>query len=174
MYTLASDEKVTMVMSYTHDSLVRGEAVTKQGVRVSTWFRTDGAPDYLHIYNLQWVTITGGPIKPLPIPEMFMPVSTIIGFHIAPPEHDPLDYDEQENNRVNAPLTLLMGRFLVKGKLRISPQIDIGTTLSISHTKWMSIYEAEISSPHLPQMPPVQVPMLIIRPMEVNFILQMG
>ena len=171
MYTLSPEEKATPVMAYTVDSVVRGETVTKQPVRVSTWFRTEGAPDYLHLYNLQWVTITGGAVKPLAFPETFIPLDTIIGFHILPPQADPLDYDERETNRVNAPLTLLMGKFLVKAKLRVSPQTDIGTTLSISHTKWMSIYEAEITCPYLPQMPAMQVPMLVVRPTTVNFIL---
>ena len=171
MYTLAPDEKATPVIAYTQNSIIRGETVNKQPVRVSTWFRTEGAPDYLHLYNLQWVTITGGAIKPLTFPEMFMPLDTIIGYHILPPAKDPLDYDENETNRVNSPLFILMGMFLIKGKLRVSPQTDIGTTLSISHTKWMSIYEAEITCPYLPQMPPMQVPMLVVRPTQVSFIL---
>jgi len=171
MYTLAPDEKATPVMAYTLDSVVRGESVNKQAARVSTWFRTEGAPDYLHLYNLQWVAITGGAVKPLAFAESFMPLDTIIGFHILPPQQDPLDYDEREANRVNSPLTLVMGRFLVRGKLRVSPQTDIGTTLSISRTKWMSIYEAEITCPYLPQMPAMQVSMMIVRPNAVNFIL---
>jgi hypothetical protein len=171
MYTLGSDEKATIVMAYTQDSLIRGEAVTKQAVRVSTWFRTDGAPDYLHLHNLQWIAITGAAIKPLSFPEMFLPISTIIGFHIVPPASDLVDYDEKEANRINTLLSILMGKFLVQGKLRVSTQSDVGTTLSISHSKWMSIYDAEISSPYVPQMPMMKVPMLIVRPMEVNFIL---
>lgn len=171
MYTLAPDEKATPVMIYTQNSVIRGEIVTKQPVRVSTWFRTEGAPDYVHLYNLQWVAITGGAIKPLMFPEMYMPLDTIIGFHILPPQADPLDYDERETNRVNAPLSVLMGRFFMKCCMRVSPQIDIGTSLSISHTKWMSLYEAEITCPYLPQMPAVQVPMLVVRPTSVNFIL---
>ena len=170
MPTLGSDEKNTVVMSYTHDSMVRGEAITKQGIRVSTWFRTDGAPDYLHLTNIQWVAVTGGPVKPLAFPEMYLSLELILGFHIMPPAAEPLDYDERETNRVNAPLSFLMGRFLVKGKMRISPQTDVGTTLSISHTKWLSIYEAEISCPYLPQMPPMQVPMMVVRPMQLAFV----
>ena len=69
------------------------------------------------------------------------------------------------------PLALLMGRFFVKCRMRVSPQTDIGTSLSISHTKWMSLYEAEITCPYLPQMPAMQVPMLVVRPTAVNFIL---
>ena len=171
MPTISPDEKLTAVMAYTQDGVVRGETVTKQAVRVSTWFRTDGAPDYLRAFNVQWVSLTGGAVKPLALPEIFMPLDTIIGFHMLPPARDPLDYDENETNRVNAPLSIVMGRFLVRGKLRISPQTDIGTTLTISHSKWMSIYEAEVTCPYLPQMPAMQVPMLIVRPTQVSFVI---
>jgi hypothetical protein len=34
---------------------------------------------------------------------------------------------------------------------------------------WMSIYEAEISNPYLPQMPVISVPMLLVRPEQVSF-----
>jgi hypothetical protein len=172
MPTIGPDEKSTLVMSYTLDSMIRGEAVTKQAVRVSTWFRTEGAPDYVHLYNLQWITVTGGPVKPLAFPEAYLALDLIVGFHIMPPAQDPLDYDERETNRVNSPVSMMMGKFLVKGKLRMSPQTDIGTTLSISHTKWMSVYEAEIGCPYLPQMPPMQVPMLVVRPTQVAYILK--
>jgi len=53
MYTLASDEKTTLVLAYTHNMLVRGEAVTKDNVRVAVWLRTDGAPNYIHLLNAQ-------------------------------------------------------------------------------------------------------------------------
>ena len=42
MYTPGSDEKLTPVMIYTSDALVRGEVVTKQNVlRVNIWLRTE-------------------------------------------------------------------------------------------------------------------------------------
>jgi hypothetical protein len=172
MYTLAPDEKVTPVMLYTQTSVVRGETVTKQAVRVSTWFRTDGVPDYINLHNVQWVTVTGGTVKPMTLPETFVPLQTIVAFHIVPPAQEMVDYDESETNRVNSPLSFLMGMFHVNGKIRVSTQTDIRTSLIISHTQWLSIYDAVISSPYLPQMPPIQVPMLIVRPMQVSFIFQ--
>lgn len=172
MYTLGPEEKASVVMAYTQTGLVRGEAVTRDSMRVSTWLRTESAPDYIRLYKSQWIQLSGGPIRPLSYSDVFLPTSLVIGFHLAPPAHDPVDYDERETNRVNRPLTILMGVFTVNGKIRISTQTDIATSLLISHTQWMSIYEAEISSPQIPQMPPIQVPMLIVRPMQVGFVLQ--
>lgn len=172
MYTLAPDEKATPVMLYTHNSVVRGETVTKQAVRVNTWFRTEGIPDYINVHNSQWVTVTGGAVRPMTFREMFVPLQTIIGFHIIPPGQEGVDYDDNEANRINSPLSFLMGMFQVSGKIRVSAQTDIRTSLSISHAQWLSIYDAVINSPYLPQMPPLHVPMMLVRPMQVQFILQ--
>jgi hypothetical protein len=172
MYTLGPEEKTTVVMVYTQTGLIRGEVVTRQGVRVSTWLRTEGAPDYICLHNLQWIQFSGGAIKTVAYSEVVLPTALVIGFHLAPPVHEPLDYDEREANRVNKPLTALMGMFIVEGKIRISAQTDIATSLNTSHTQWISIYEAEICAGQLPQMPPIQVPMMLIRPTQVGFILQ--
>ena len=63
MYTLAADEKSSLVMVYTRTLLMRGELVTKQGVRVSTWLRTDGAPEYLHVINAQVLNFMGSQVR---------------------------------------------------------------------------------------------------------------
>jgi len=172
MYTLAPEEKVSIIMAYTLTGLIRGELVTREGVRVNTLLRTEGASDYIHLYKSQWIQISGGPLKPLAYSEVILPTSIVLGFHLAPPAEEPLDYDEGEANRISAPLTVLMGMFVVKGKVRISAKSDIATSLQISHAQWLSIYEADISSPHFPQMPPFHVPMLIVRPSQMGFVLQ--
>ena len=73
MYTLASDEKATLVLAYTHNMLVRGEAVTKDNARVNVWLRTDGAPNYIHLLNAQVLVFWGGPPKLLSYTEFFLP-----------------------------------------------------------------------------------------------------
>jgi hypothetical protein len=171
MYTLASDEKVTSIFAYTNDSLIRGDVITKQGVRVSTWLRTEAAPDFIHLYNTQSIGIAGSAVKPQAFAEAYLPTSLILGIHITPPAHDPLDYDEREANRTSAPMIFLMGKFTINGKLRVSTQTDFGTSLTNSRQKWLSIYDAMIHSPYLPQMPSIQVPMLVVRPMEICFCL---
>ena len=73
MATLSPDEKSTMVMVYTQNMLVRGEVVTKKGVRVSTWLRTQGVPEYIHLFNPTVIHFGSGVVKTLNYAEMYVP-----------------------------------------------------------------------------------------------------
>lgn len=168
MRQLAPDEKTAMVMAYTSDMLVRGEVVVKENFRVSIWLRTQGVPNYLHLLSPQVVSFGGTVPKTLTFSELFLPTERVIAFHLAPPAQDPLDYDAGELNRTMQPLVVMIGTFLLKGKLRVSTQTDLATYLDVSHTAWMSMYEAAISNPYLPQFG-VQVSMLLVNPKAVTF-----
>ena len=168
MKPLAPDEKTALVMMYTHNMLVRGEVVTKESLRVSIWLRTQGVPNYIHLIKPQVILFGGSPPKSLAYSEIFIPTAEVFGFHLAPPEHDPLDYDATETNRMMQPVDIMIGSFLVKAKIRISTQTDIATSLDVQRASWMSIYEADISNPYLPQFS-VQVPMLLVNPSHVSF-----
>ncbi len=172
MYTLGPEEKATLVMAYTQTGLLRGEVVTRDSVRINTWLRTDGAPDYIHFFKVQWLHASAGTIKSLAYNELLLPVSQMIGFHAVPPSDEPLDYNPREDNRINKPVEVVMGLFVVKGSVRTSAQTDLVTSLQITHSPWLSVYEAEISSIYLPQMPPLQISMMLVRPMQVAFIPQ--
>ena len=169
MYTLNADEKSSLVMVYTAASLVRGEVITKHSVRVSTWLRTEGAPEYMHLTNVQALNFLGSQVRSSSYPEMFLPATQVIGFHLVPPAQDPLDYEASEANRTYQPVMVLLGSFLIAGKVRISTQTGFATSIATSRLAWMSIYEGTISSPALPQMTPLIVPMLIVRPHHVSF-----
>lgn len=170
MYTPASDEKLTPVMLYTQNSLVRGEVVTKQNVlRVNIWLRTDGAPKYLHVLKPQVLVFGGAPVKPLGYVEIYYPTSQLIGFHTLPPTDEPMDYDPNEMNRMMQPVEALVGTFVMKGNIRISTQTDIGSSLEVARVAWMSMYEVEVTNPYLPQMPPLRVPMALVNPMQAAF-----
>jgi hypothetical protein len=169
MYSLASDEKKALVMAYTPSMLLRGEAIAKESVRYSIWMRTDGAPEYIHFLNVQVLNSVGGQVRPIAYEEMYFPTAQMICFHLVPPAADPMDYDPTEANRVMVPVTLTVGAFIMKGKVRISSQINFGISLSTSRIQWMSIYDVDISSPSLPQMGHFAVPMLILRPSQVLF-----
>lgn len=170
MYTPGSDEKLTPVMIYTADTLVRGEVVTKQNVlRVNIWLRTEGAPKYMHILRPQVLVFGGSPVKALTYSEIFFPTSQVIGFHTLPPTNEALDYEPNEMNRMMQPVTVKVGSFLMKAKIRISTQTDIGSSLEVARVSWMSIYDVEVTNPYLPQMPPIQVPMVLVSPLHVAF-----
>lgn len=170
MKPLAPDEKLTTVMIYTNDMLVRGDVVVKETIRVSIWLRTQGVPNFIHLIKPQVVVLAGSTPKTLAYEEIFIPTVQVIGFHIAPPAQDPLDYDSSEANRMMQPIQILMGSFILKAKLRISTQTDIATGLDVMHTAWTSVYDAEITNPYLPQFA-VSPPMILINPGKVTIAL---
>lgn len=172
MYILRPDERTTPVMLYTQESVVRGEVVTKTSVlRVSIWLRTDGAPKYMHLLKPQVLVFGGNPVKPLSYSEIYFPTTELIAFHILPPTNEPLDYEENEANRMMQPVEVLVGTFVMKGNIRISTQTEVGTSLEVARVSWMSLYDAVITNPYLPQMPPMQIPMLLVNPLHVAFAL---
>lgn len=168
MKELASDEKTAMVMVYTQDLLARGEVVAKESARISIWLRTQGVPNYVHLYKPQVISFLGAAPKTSSLSELFIPTVQVVGFHLAPPAQDPLDYDASEANRMMQSLNVMVGSFLLKGKVRISTQTDVATSLDVMRASWMSIYDAEIANPYMPQFN-VQVPMLLVNPSLVNF-----
>lgn len=170
MYVLRPDEKTTPVMLYTHDTVVRGDVVSKQTVlRMNIWLRTDGTPKYMHVLKPQVIVFGGTPVRPLTFSEIFFPTSRLIGFHTLPPTDEPLDYDPDEANRIFQEVKVMVGTFVVKGKIRISTQTELATSLEVARASWMSVYDAEIANPYLPQMPPMQVPMMLVNPEQVAF-----
>lgn len=170
MYILRPDEKTTPVMLYTQDALVRGEAVTKQNVaRVSIWLRTGGVPKYIHMLKPQILVFGGTPVKALSYSEIYFPSAQVIAFHILPPAEEPLDYDPEAANRTMEDVEALVGTFVMKGKIRISTQTEVGVSLDMAVVTWMSLYEAEITNPYLPQMPPLHAPMVLLNPNHVAF-----
>ena len=168
MRSLAPDEKTAMVMVYTHNMLARGEMIAKENARVSTWLRTQGVPNYIHLYKPQVISFGGTPPKPLSFSEIFIPAVQVIGFHLVPPEQDPLDYDAAETNRMMRPLEVIVGSFLVKGHLRVSTQAELATSLDVLRAAWVSIYDADISNPYLQQFK-LHVQMLLVNPNQVSF-----
>ena len=168
MRELTSEEKIAMVMVYTNNMLARGEVVAKENARVSIWLRTQGVPNYIHLYKPQIISFLGGAPRTFSFPEIFIPTLQVVAFHLAPPAQDPLDYDAAEANRMMQPLEVMVGSFLLKGKIRISMQTDVATSLDVMRASWMSVYDADVSNPYMPQFN-VHVPMLLVNPSQVNF-----
>ena len=172
MAALSPDDKSTLVMVYTENFLARGEVVTKQGVRVSTWLRTQGVPEYLHLFKPAVLHFGASGIKTLTFAEMYLPVHTIIAFHMAPPAADPMDYAANEPNRIMVPLTALPGPFQFKGHLRISSLGSLSTSIELAHSAWLSLYDVDVSNHSMPQMQPIHVPMVLINPKQVSLAIE--
>jgi hypothetical protein len=170
MYILRPDEKTALVMLYAMHNVVRGEAVIKQNIpRVNIWLRTDGAPRYIHVLKSQILVFGGSPVKALSYPELYFPTSQVIAFHTLPPTEEPLDYDASEADRKMEDVDLAVGTFVMKGKIRISTHTEVDTTLESAVVSWMSVYDVSITNPYLPQMPALQVPMVLVNPSHVAF-----
>ena len=170
MYVLKPDEKTAPVRLYAKNSVIRGEVVVKQIItRLNIWLRTEGAPKYIHILKAQVLVFGGSPPKALSYSEIFFPTSEIIAFHTLPPLEEPLDYDPNEANREMDVIDLLVGTFVMKGKIRISTQVEVATSLETARVSWMSVYDVWVTNPYLPQMPALQVPMILVNPNQVAF-----
>lgn len=170
MYILRPDERTTPVILYTRESVVRGEVVTKESVqRVNIWLRSDGVPKYMHLLRAQVLVFGGGVGKALSYPEIYFPSAELSAFHTLPPTEEPLDYDPDEANRTMVDVDALAGTFIMKGRIRISAQTEIGVSLEVARVLWMSLYDVSISNPHLPQMQLLKVPMVLVNPSRVAF-----
>jgi hypothetical protein len=170
MYILRPDEKTSLVMLYTMHSVVRGEAVVKQNVpRVNIWLQTAGVPRYIHVLKPQVLVFGGSPVKALSYSELYFPTSQVIAFHTLPPPDESLDYDPNEADRRMEPVDMLVGTFVMKGQIRISTHTEVDHTLETARVSWMSVYDVSITNPYLPQMPALQVPMVLANPSHVSF-----
>jgi hypothetical protein len=165
---LGPEDKLTPLMLYTTSGMVRAEVISKQSVRVSIWLRSDSAPRYLHLIKVQVVLVDGSAIKTFSHSDVFLPTETVVAYHLLPPASEPMDYDDTEANRRMQPATALLNGFQFKGHLRISTQSDLGTTIEMAHTSWLSFYDVDVANTYLPQLA-IRAPMMLINPSRVGF-----
>jgi hypothetical protein len=172
MATLSADEKSALVMTYTQNMLVRGEVITRQGVRVSTWLRTQGVPEYIHMFKATVLHFGSGVVKALTYAEVYVPVSTVIAFHLVPPVNEPMDFSADEENRIMVPVTALPGTFQFKGYFRIATKATLSNSIELAHSQWSSIYNVDVTNPSMPQMQPIHVPMILMNPKQVSLAIE--
>ena len=167
MYELKDYEKETPVMVYTEGALYHGKVVTRDIVRVHIWLRTDAAPSYIHLLDAQMIRIEGT-VTTMKFPEVYVPVNDVIAFHVAPEIEVAMDYQADEANRRMAPVKAVVDSFFIDSDLRISTQTELGASLEVTRKGWLSLYNANINNPYLPQMK-VKVAFLLVRPEKVAF-----
>jgi hypothetical protein len=172
MYTLALDEKTTTVLIYARNKLIHGDLVTPLDVRVGLWLRMQDLPNYLHLLNVEVLLLGGAAPQTLRYAEYYLPTERVIGFHLAPPAADLLDYDPDEANRSMVDAEIILGAFLLRGKVRLSMQVDFASNLQVLHMTWLSVYDAEISNLFFPDLPHFHVPAMLVSPRQASFGLQ--
>jgi hypothetical protein len=160
---LAPDEKVTPVAVYTMAGLAVGKLITKEQVRVSTWLRTDMAPEYLSLHQTRLLSLAGGASQSLTFSEFHVPTSQVMAFHLLPPASDPLDYDPNEPHRKMEPVTVTLGFFRFDGFMRMSTYANLGKYLEVTKETFTPFYEVTISNLAMPSLDVVRVPYTLIR-----------
>ncbi len=164
LYRLGADDKIAPVMVYTQSALYWGELVVKEMVRVSTWLRTNNAPDRIHIYNARVLSSIGSPqAKPQHFSEVYVATTQINVFHMIPPHKDPPDYDPSEPNRKMEPVTMLVSNFRIDGHLRLASSGSVDKFLEVARESFTSVYDAKISHPNNPSFGVILVPYVIVR-----------
>jgi hypothetical protein len=163
-YTLTADDKAAGIMVYTASGLSWGIAVVKNQIRVSTWLRTNSAPEIICLYNARSLSISGGSQpKVLSFRELYIPITQIIAYHLRPPAADPLDFDPTEPNRKMEPVSVIVGHFKFDGSMRIASRISLATHLEISRENFLPLYDVEVSCPSMPALTPIKVAYVLIR-----------
>jgi len=87
-------------------------------------------PEYIHLFKPTLLHFGSGVVKALTFAEVYVPVSTVIAFHLVPPVTEALDYAADETNRVMVATTALPGTFQFKGYLRIATKASSAPALS--------------------------------------------
>lgn len=170
LYSLAGDEKAAQVMAYTSAGLFWGEVVVKAQIRVSTWLRTNLAPDTLCFYNARAILVAANTTpNPLAFRELHLPTNEVLAFHLLPPAKDPLDYDPSEPNRQMVAITALFGLFRLDGLMRMSTRSSLAKYLDVTRENFTALYEAQISCPVMPDLKVLQTPYVLVRQVSSSF-----
>ncbi len=168
-YTVGPEEKETLLLVYTPNFFARGVVVTRQILRVSTWMRTQAAPDYIRLYNAQLLFMNSTPLQSIAMTECYIPAPQVIAYHIAPPNSEPPDYDPTEPNRKMEPITAQLNMFRFNGHLRLSGQNYLGKFMETAREMFFSLYDVEITNPLIPNMGTMKVPYVALRTNSIIF-----
>jgi hypothetical protein len=147
------DEKTASIMAYLPNYMIMGDVVVKNQIRVSTWLRTNVAPEKLCIYNARVITISAGtPPRPILFSELHVVSSQIIAFHLVPPAQEAVDYDPTEPNRRMESVSVIFGSFRADAKMRLSTVSTLAKYLELTREPFTPLYDVEISCPLMPEL----------------------
>ncbi len=160
---IEQDEKSGAVIVYLDHAICFGEVIVKKAVRISTWLRTNSAPDNFCVYNARIINTQSASSHPLVFSHTYIYTHNVLGFHLAPPAFDPPDYDSTEKNRVMVPVQVSLGSLHIQGHFRMAASANVGKFLEVNREMFSSLYDAVITCPSIPAMGAIRVPNLIVR-----------
>ena len=162
--TIGEDDKAASIMLYTDQYLIWGEVIVKQVIRLSTWLRSNAAPEVIHLYNARsLITTFPGTPHPYFSPEVLIFSNQVIGYHLVPPNKDPIDYDLSEPNRTLFPIMVRVGTFAFEGKMRLSILSSPAKYLEINREEFTGLYDVEINNTIIPELGHMHVPFVLVR-----------
>lgn len=140
-YRLAPDEKATQVMIGTADTLMWGDLVTKEAVRISAYLNTL-AEDY--------VSLRDAKILFLAPKEQMAPIERSL-VHIRQEEiliffvmHDEEPLPEETQTRRYEPVEAIIGSFQIEGAILKAPISNVQNMLLVSKATYLPIYSVTI------------------------------
>lgn len=140
-YTLAPDEKATLVMVGTPDFLVWGDLVTKEQIRISAFLNTL-AEDFVPLRDVKILFLAPThQTPPAERPLLFVKQEEILVFFVM---NDTEPLPEETETRRYEPIEIITGSFQVEGKLLKAPISTLLNTLLVSKSTYIDIYEATV------------------------------
>ncbi|OQY41679.1 MAG: hypothetical protein B6242_17045 [Anaerolineaceae bacterium 4572_78] len=99
-YNISPDEKMTAVMAYTRDGMYWGNLVTPKDMKVSGLLqRSQMLPEYLVFREANSLILSSRNPQPIENPEFFIPIDSIIAFHVMPSvREESAYYDANQHN----------------------------------------------------------------------------
>lgn len=169
-YTLREDDKATAVMVYTRSEMVWGDVITPKAIRVGIWFKTDMAPTNLNLYGARVLSLSSaGSERPAIYSHLVIPMQQVVAFHPMPNVQEPLAYDPNEPNRKMEPVIALIGLLQCQGNLRIATMATLRQFIDVNRDEFVSVFDATISHPRMPQGRTFHVPHALVRSVETTF-----
>ena len=118
---VSPDDKTVPTMIYSHQKIIWGDLISRKTIRVSTWLKTEMAPNFITIVNAQILLFGAGEtLGKFTFPIMHVHKDQIIAYHILPPADESPYYDKNIPNRIMESVTIIAGIFRFDGQLRFS------------------------------------------------------
>lgn len=167
---LGEDEKSASIMLYTDQYLLWGDVIVKKIIRLSTWLRSNAAPEVIHLYNARSIIITY-PAVPHPAfsSEVLIFSSHVDAYHLVPPDKDSFDYDISEPNRTMFPVTARVSTFSFEGKMRLSVLSNPAKYLEINREEFTGLYDVRINNTIIHELGYMHVPFVLLRQSKVVY-----
>ena len=140
-YTLAPDEKATQVMIGTTDTLMWGDLVTKQAVRVNTYLNSL-AEDYVPLRDAKILFLAPNEhVAPIERASVHIRQEEILIFLVM---HDEDPLPEETQTRRYEPVEAIISSFQIEGSILKAPISNVHNMLLVSKATYLPIYSATI------------------------------